>query len=242
MSGRRRLIWMMPGRLLRVWLWLMVIPLICLVGVWCMTRRVMGGIGRVAAGFGPYSGGDLGDPATLVSDASRFYGNRAHADADALVTDWQWAAAEAPEDTPPVSPDDPVVLGFDGSRHRKKGVTDATVLIAQRVSDGFSWPVGIWEQPDTAAGRDWEPPEYEIEQTLDQFMGSHHVVGFYADPSLWESNVASWEAKYGDRLKIGPKSHRIAWRTNQLSRVAQGVELLMNNILTGELVHDEVPL
>lgn len=181
---------------------------------------------------------EIWDPATLVSDASRFYGNRAHADADALVTDWQWAAAEAPEDTPPVSPDDPVVLGFDGSRHRKKGVTDATVLIAQRVSDGFSWPVGIWEQPDTAAGRDWEPPEYEIEQTLDQFMGSHHVVGFYADPSLWESNVASWEAKYGDRLKIGPKSHRIAWRTNQLSRVAQGVELLMNNILTGELVHD----
>lgn len=68
----------------------------------------------------------------------------------------EWNAALS-TDHEPVTEKDAVVLGFDGSRHRKKGVTDATALVAMRVSDGLAWPVGVWEQPDTAAGRDWEP-------------------------------------------------------------------------------------
>lgn len=179
---------------------------------------------------------EIWDPATLVSDATRFYGNKAHNAADAYLTEPQLQNALAPEDTKPVDSSDPVVLGFDGSRHRKKGVTDATVLIAMRVSDGFSWPVGIWEQPDTAEGKDWEPPELEIERTLDEFMNSHHVVGFYADPTLWESNVAAWEAKYGARLKIGSKRHPIAWRTTQQKRAAEGVELLRDGLLDGSVI------
>lgn len=181
---------------------------------------------------------EIWDPDTTVSDAVRYYGNKAHADADALVTEYQWRLREAGENIAPVGPHDPVTLGFDGSRHRKKGVTDATVLIAQRVLDGFSWPVGIWEQPDTAAGRDWEPPEYEIERTLDEFMNTHHVVGFYADPTLWETNVAGWEAKYGDRLKVGPRNHPIVWRTSQGKRVAEAVELLRNGIIDGQIIHN----
>lgn len=180
---------------------------------------------------------EIWDPATLVSDAARFYGNKAHADADALFSDYQWSAALAPEEVAPVTPVDPVVLGFDGSRHRKKGVTDATALVAMRVSDGLAWPVGVWEQPDTAAGRDWEPPEMEIEQTLAEFMDSHHVVGFYADPSLWESNVAGWEARWGDGLKIGNKMHPIQWRTSQQRRTAEAVELLQNGVLDGQIMH-----
>lgn len=180
---------------------------------------------------------EIWDPATLVSDAARFYGNKAHADADAFVAEHEWNAALAGEDVPEVTPDDPVVLGFDGSRHRKKGITDATALVAMRVSDGLAWPVGVWEQPDTAAGRNWEPPESEIEQTLAEFMDSHHVVGFYADPTLWESNVAGWEAAYGDRLKVGSRNHPIAWRTSQMRRTAEALETLRNGILDGNVMH-----
>ena len=180
---------------------------------------------------------EIWDPATLVSDAARFYGNKAHADADAFVAEHEWNAALAGEDVPEVAPDDPVVLGFDGSRHRKKGVTDATALVAMRVSDGLAWPVGVWEQPDTAAGRNWEPPESEIEQTLAEFMASHHVVGFYADPTLWESNVAGWEAAYGDRLKVGSRNHPIAWRTSQMRRTVEALETLRNGILDGNVMH-----
>jgi len=180
---------------------------------------------------------EIWDPATLVSDAARFFGNKAHADADAFVAEHEWNAALAGEDVPEVTPDDPVVLGFDGSRHRKKGVTDATALVAMRVSDGLAWPVGVWEQPDTAAGRNWEPPETEIEQTLAEFMDSHHVVGFYADPTLWESNVAGWEAKYGADLKVGSRNHPIAWRTSQMRRTVEALETLRNGILDGNVMH-----
>ena len=180
---------------------------------------------------------EIWDPATLVSDAARFFGNKAHADADAFVAEHEWNAALAGEDVPDVTPDDPVVLGFDGSRHRKKGVTDATALVAMRVSDGLAWPVGVWEQPDTAAGRNWEPPETEIEQTLAEFMASHHVVGFYADPTLWESNVAGWEAKYGADLKVGSRNHPIAWRTSQMRRTVEALETLRNGILDGNVMH-----
>ena len=148
----------------------------------------------------------------------------------------EWNAALS-TDHEPVTEKDAVVLGFDGSRHRKKGVTDATALVAMRVSDGLAWPVGVWEQPDTAAGRDWEPPEAEIEQTLHEFMESHHVVGFYADPTLWESNVAGWEAKYGARLKVGLKAHPIAWRTSQVRRTVVALETLRNGLLDGTVRH-----
>lgn len=181
---------------------------------------------------------EIWDPATTVADAHQYYGNRAHADANAFIEQHQWAAAEAPDTVEPVTETDPVVLGFDGSRHRSKGVTDATALVAMRVSDGFSWPVGIWEQPDTKAGRDWEPPEYEIEQTLDSFMESHHVVGFYADPTLWESNVAGWESKYGSRLLVGSKFHPIVWRTSQVSRTVESVAMLRDAILDGKVIHN----
>ena len=180
---------------------------------------------------------EIWDPATLVSDAARFYGNKAHADADAFVAEHEWNAALAGEDVPEVTAEDPVVLGFDGSRHRKKGVTDATALVAMRVSDGLAWPVGVWEQPDTAAGRNWEPPESEIEQTLAEFMDSHHVVGFYADPTLWESNVAGWEAEYGADLKVGSRNHPIAWRTSQMRRTVEALETLRNGILDGNVMH-----
>lgn len=179
---------------------------------------------------------EIWDPDTLVSDAARFYGNKAHADADALLTQHEWAQAEL-EDPPEVTATDPITLGFDGSRHRAKGVTDATALVAMRVTDGLAWPVGVWEQPDTAAGRDWEPPEYEIERVLAEFMESHHVVGFYADPSLWESNVAGWEAKYGSKMRVGSKAHPIAWRTSQQRRTAEGVEQLRNGVLDGQIHH-----
>ena len=179
---------------------------------------------------------EIWDPATLVSDASRFYGNKAHADADAFMQEHEWNAALS-TDHEPVTEKDAVVLGFDGSRHRKKGVTDATALVAMRVSDGLAWPVGVWEQPDTAAGRDWEPPEAEIEQTIAEFMDAHHVVGFYADPMLWESHVAIWEAKYGAALKVGTKGHPIRWQTSNKRRVVQSLESLRNGLLDGTVRH-----
>lgn len=179
---------------------------------------------------------EIWDPDTTVADAYQYYGNVAHADANAFVEQHQWAGCED-IDCEPVTADDPVVLGFDGSRGRSKGVSDATALVAMRVSDGFAWVVGLWEQPDTAAGKDWDVPEYEVERVLADFMDTHHVVGFYADPALWQTNVANWEAKYGERLKVGLKRHPIAWNTSEIRKTVASVELLRVSVVQGEVKH-----
>ena len=127
----------------------------------------------------PYPGGwvningvldDVFDPATTLSDAARYFGNKPHAAADAFLDLSQLAAAtfydlEAAGIQPPAARDK-IVLGFDGSWGRSKGITDATAIVAMRVSDGLSWAVRIWEQPDSAEGRDWEPPRQEIDAVM----------------------------------------------------------------------------
>lgn len=188
---------------------------------------------------------EIWDPDTDPNDARRYYLNQVTAAVDAFVTQPQWAAIlhkDLRGVSREVSSDEPVTLGFDGSRHRKKGITDATALVATAVEDGFSWPVGVWEQPDGPEGEDWEVPETLVEYTLDDFFDHYNVVGFFADPSLWESNVAKWEAKYGPRLKVGSPSHPITWRTTEIKRTVTAVNDLASGILNRELTHDGSPV
>jgi hypothetical protein len=107
-----------------------------------------------------------------------------------------------------------ITLGFDGSRHRSRGVTDATALVACRVSDGHLFPIRVWEQPETASGL--ADPDVEVDAEIEAAFGRYTVVGFYADPALWETFVAAWEAKYGGRLKVkASREHPIEWRMNR---------------------------
>ena len=95
-----------------------------------------------------------------------------------------------------------ITLGFDGARGRKRGITDATALIACRVSRRPR----LRAVPDLACGSSrrkwptskvWSPPVVEIVAAVDAALKKWKVVGFYADPAMWESYVAGWEAKYG---------------------------------------------
>lgn len=188
---------------------------------------------------------EIWDPDTDPNDARRYYLNQVTAAVDAFVTQPQWAAIlhkDLRGISREVSFEEPITLGFDGSRHRKKGITDATALVATAVEDGFSWPVGVWEQPDGPDGDDWEVPETLVEYTIDDVFDHYNVVGFFADPSLWESNVARWEAKFGPRLIVGPPSHPITWRTSEVKRTVNAVNDLASGILNRELTHDGSPV
>lgn len=133
-----------------------------------------------------------------------------------------------------VAPDDAVVLGFDGSRGRAQGVADATALVGCRVSDGHIFQIGVWEQPRNV--KQWVVPVDEVENLIDETFASFNVVGFYADPSGWASNVASWEAKYGAKLKV--KANRDApiavWPRGKGSQVVEHVQKFHDAIVTGE--------
>jgi phage terminase large subunit-like protein len=152
---------------------------------------------------------EIWDPATDPQDARAFYlGQITHA-SDSWVSSPEWSANADPLVIPVAG--DAITLGFDGSRHRSYGITDATALIAVRLEDAHMFPIGIWEQPDNV--KNWWPDVAEIHAAVAETFDRYHVVGFYADPAAdWRSYVASWEARYGAQLAVSStRDHPIEW-------------------------------
>lgn len=140
-----------------------------------------------------------------------------------------------------LDPRDEIVLGFDGSRGRSKGKADATALIGVRVRDGFTWECGVWEPG--LKEKDWRPPHFEIDHTVDEWFERCKVIGFYADPSGWQEYISKWESKYRKKLKVvATAKHPIAvWPRGKTSMVVESVEHARVAIVTGEMCHDGSP-
>ncbi|MEO3976313.1 terminase [Streptomyces sp. CAU 1734] len=158
-------------------------------------------IGRLAA--------DFADTSNEVQDLRADYLNQITHAADA------WLAQ--PEVRAVISgarpqPGDRITLGFDGSRKRERGITDATALIGCRLSDGLLFTIRVWEAPDGKAGEKWAVPVLEVLAEVASAFATYDVVGFYADPAKWESHIADWEATYGPRLKVkSSRQHPVEW-------------------------------
>lgn len=178
---------------------------------------------------------DVFDPATTLSDAARYFGNKPHASADAFIP-YDILQATTHENLEasgidPITRQDMLVVGFDGSWGRSRGVTDATAIVAMRVSDGLAWAVRVWEQPDDESGRGWEPPRAEIDDVMRKFIQDFNVVDGLFDPAGWESLAAEWEslinakrasARRGSKYGFGS----MFWRGNQLNKVAEATRSL----------------
>lgn len=157
---------------------------------------------------------DFWDPDSTVEDSRRFFLNQITARADSWLTELEIGAVH--DDGKTVVDGEMITLGFDGARGRKKGITDATALIACRVRDGHifePFPTCVWEQPrDWPRGKVWSPPKEEIDAAVAAAFRKWKVVGFYADPAMWESYVAKWEARWGSKLLVkSSRQHPIEW-------------------------------
>lgn len=157
---------------------------------------------------------DYWDPGSTPSESRRYYLNQHYAAEDAWIADTEWRARADVDRI--VERGEMITLGFDGSRERARGVTDATALIACTVADGHVFePLeqSIWEQPaDWPKQKPWRVPVGEIDRAVHEIFRRYNVVGFFADPAKWETYVAAWEAKYGDRLKVkASRDHPIEW-------------------------------
>lgn len=172
------------------------------------------------------------DPQVSRSD---FLNQVTHA-SDSWIAQPEWAACYDAERL--VLDREMVTLGFDGSRSRARGVTDATALIGCRLSDGHLFTLAVWEQPQHVS--DWQVPTVEVDAAVRQAFADYDVVGFYADPAKWETYVAAWEAAYSTRLKVGRRDHPIEWwMTGGRGRlVAQALEQFHSAVVDGELTHD----
>lgn len=153
---------------------------------------------------------------------------------DQWISNIEWTACAAPATV--VDDKDPIVLGFDGSRRRARGVTDATALMGCRVSDGHLFMVHVWEQPDDRP--DWEIPQFEVDAKVRETFDKHNVVGFYADPALWESYIGNWEASFAKCLKIkASRSHPIEWRFNG-NNIIEATARFHSAVVDNQLTHD----
>ncbi len=187
---------------------------------------------------------EIWDSATDEQEVRSDYLNQITHASDSWMTRPDWNARSThiltPSTPAALQPGDTITLGFDGSRKRKRGVTDATALVAVRVSDGLVQPLGIWEQPDGKAGDTWRVPVDEVDALVRETFATYRVVGFYADPAKWEGQVAIWEATYGSRLKVkATRQNPIEWwmTGGRAAMVTQALEQFYNAVLDGELVH-----
>lgn len=177
------------------------------------------------------------DPAYDVQQLRADFLNQITHASDSWLSRPEWMACQDLDKT--VVPSDQVVLGFDGSRGRVRGRADATALVGCRVADGHVFEVRVWEAPTGPGNRDWLPPVTEVDATVRDCFDRWDVIGFYADPSGWTSQVAGWEAEYGPRLRVRSGRSPIAvWPRGKDTRAAQAVEETRQAVVGGELTHD----
>ena len=183
---------------------------------------------------------EIWDPGTDPQDARQYYLNQVTHASDSWVSSPEMRAIIDRDKE--IHDGDTIVLGFDGSRGRSKGMADATALVGMRVSDKHLFEVGIWQR-GPADGQDWQPNPLEIDAVLDETFTRFNVIGFYADPSGWNPQVAEWEARYGRRLRVrASRSDPIAaWPRGKDSRVTEYVERMRDAIVNGEITFDGSP-
>jgi hypothetical protein len=181
---------------------------------------------------------EIYDPRNDPADSRRYYFNQPTSSKDAWLSAPEWNTCFEAKD---IQPGDEITLGFDGSRKRSRGVTDATGLIGCRVSDGHIFEIRVWEQPDGPAGEGWEIPTAEVDFEVRKAFETYNVVGMFADPARWESYIATWESEYGKKLKVKSSvNHPIEWwmSGNRSYLVVRAVEQFHNAVVDKELTHD----
>lgn len=117
-----------------------------------------------------------------------------------------------------------VSLGFDGGRF-----DDSTGLVATELATGFQWVLGVWEKPATQQA--WEVDAAEVDGIVADAFERYTVTRFYCDPPLWESRIAEWAGRYGDKRVL-------EWWTNRRKPMASAIKAFRTAMETDELGHD----
>lgn len=120
-----------------------------------------------------------------------------------------------------VLPEEPIVMFFDGSKS-----DDATALVGCRVSDGYTFTIGVWQRPKGKRGESWLAPRAAVSARVAEAFARFNVVAFWGDPShakddedstrYWDGVMDTWMREYKDRLdpafwsvKSGHRKHAI---------------------------------
>ena len=122
-----------------------------------------------------------------------------------------------------------MTLGFDGGRWH-----DATSLVGTEVQTGFQCLLGLWEKPEMLDIENWEVPAEDVKGVVAEAFERWQIWRMYCDPPYWESIVAEWAGKYGEKRVI-------EWWTNRPKQMAYAIKSFNTAITSGELLHDGNP-
>ncbi|MDQ3223310.1 MAG: hypothetical protein M3Q75_07570, partial [Gemmatimonadota bacterium] len=142
---------------------------------------------------------------------------------------------------------DPMVVFGDGSKSE-----DSTGLIGRRLSDGYTFNLGVWSQPTEVSRRKgWLVPRQEVTDRVDEMFGRFNVIAFWFDPShaldddgerYWDAVIDGWHREHKDEIdphfwavKTGDVQHSILWDMTSPARqklFTPGVELTIKEIQT----------
>lgn len=167
-----------------------------------------------------------------VEDSRRYFLNARTAAGNAWITPADWAACE--DSGKSIRLGERVTLGFDGSVNE-----DSTALVACRLSDGHLALLGCWEKPDGPESVGWRVPRLEVDAAVAQAFKSYDVIGFYADPALWQDYVDTWTAEYEERLLVSAtQKHPVEWWTNRPTAMVAALERFETSVRGELLTHD----
>lgn len=162
------------------------------------------------------------DPTTDRRYWERVWCNRPTQSGDKAFSVSAWRSLEQPRE---VARGSRIVAGFDGALFR-----DATAIVCTEIETGYTWLAGAWECPFGQEGK-WRVPEEEVELVLEELFERFTVWRVYCDPPYWQSQIAAWQAKYGD-------DRVIEWWTNRRRQMAHALENFETAINDGTIPHD----
>jgi phage terminase large subunit-like protein len=120
-----------------------------------------------------------------------------------------------------------ITVGFDGARWH-----DSVALVGTEILTGFQWLLGLWERPENV--EKWEAPIDIVDGVVAEAFKRWNVWRMYCDPPYWESLVAEWAGKYGDKRVV-------EWWTNRPRQMAYAIKAYNTAIMSGDLLHDGNP-
>jgi hypothetical protein len=175
------------------------------------------------------------DRGSHPADSRRYYLNQPASADDAWIRADQWHACL--DRAKPLEERDTITLGFDGSRGRARGNADATALVAVRVRDGHVELLGCWQARE---GEDtWEVPEALVDAAVRDAFKRFRVVGFYADPAGWQSQLGTWEQDFGRRLKVkASNDHPTHFWASRSSVMVRALAAFEEAVCNGDMTHD----
>jgi len=165
------------------------------------------------------------DPTTDKSYLERVWLNRLVRASDRAfdVEQWQTLADETYRPAPGAM----ITLGFDGARWH-----DSVALVGTEIVTGFEWLCGLWERPENV--EEWEAPVAVIDEVVAETFDTWDVWRMYCDPPYWETKVADWAGRYGEKRVI-------EWWTNRQKQIAYAIRAFETAVTSGDLVHDGNP-